>query len=923
MFSENIMKESSRDLEVLDRMKTSDPSGHCRDRVNFVDRHQSTLIRRTTAIRSILEELHGLLTAEQRTDVMENTTSEEQMEELCDILSYLKDNEKCNANRVLRKYNMEILRDLEMKDWIRRYPLSGGSWDKVNCIDRHRSDLIRNINVIDPVLHDLRDQDLLTPKQTNDVNVKSTSEEKVEELCEIVSQWEDTEKYTAYKVLRKYNKKVIGDLEMEDWMRRNDPSGSFTDNGNFIDYHQYDLFRRIKAVDPVLRGLRERDLLTEEQINDVMEKTSSEEKMEELCDVISHWEDTGKYTAYTVLREHNEEIIRDLEMKHWILRSDPSGYLRDMITFIDDHKADLIGNVNDVDSVLRDLRDQDLLTEDQYNDVMEKTKSREKMRELCGIIKHWEDIEKYTAYTVLRKYNEEIMASLMSDFRISGGVCDITNLIDYYRDDLITSVTNVDLILLDLLDQDLLTEEQYNNLMEKTSSEEKMEELCDLISHWDDTGKGMAYRVLNEHNEETIRDLEMDDMRRRYFPSGVIAETEDLQMSHMKTTVDGISCSLCGKEQESVDLVEGIRTTDGMYRLELKSPGLYRCQKTALKFLVNGPVIIEYKVDSWRDHLKDIPENTYEILGPLFNIRISGDPSAVSAVHLPHYLCLKSFSEDTAMINCAQFKDGKMALLTPTEINPFSILLENPTFSHLGVILTSRRSKIQIHGMVLIYLIILYKVDAAEQYLFHLYVMPYCRNSQEILDEYQLDDGFLKIDKPPHIEDPVQKNIKYRVAGYPEEVTVYPQTLMFQSDFSHYTEILVTESCDTFLYLSEENTSVEVWDTRLTQGEIRKAIGPRPKIIIRAGGTNEHFVDRRRKELIDDISSVVEVLDDLKQHKLISNHAYDDILSRSSPRDQMREIYRYVGSWDTDDKDFFYQALEKHNPSTIKKLKRM
>ncbi|XP_044138789.1 uncharacterized protein LOC122929327 [Bufo gargarizans] len=112
-------------------------------------------------------------------------------------------------------------------------------------------------------------------------------------------------------------KKVREELQQD--LREVDISGHglgttmFTDRVKFIYNHRSDLIRLTSDVDPVLHALRSQSLLTEEQYNDVMEERTSEEKMEDLCDIISPWEDTGKYTAYTLLKQHNGEIIQDLE----------------------------------------------------------------------------------------------------------------------------------------------------------------------------------------------------------------------------------------------------------------------------------------------------------------------------------------------------------------------------------------------------------------------------------------------------------------------------------------------------------------------------------------------------------------------------------------------------------------------------------
>ncbi|XP_075200053.1 uncharacterized protein LOC142302828 [Anomaloglossus baeobatrachus] len=541
-----------RDLEIDWRRNYS--SGMSRDKVNFIEHQRSNLIRRITEVDPILQDLRGrdLLTEEQINDVTGKMTSEEKMEELCDIISHWEDTGKFTAYTVLRKYHKDIIEDLHMQNWYTGSSTRGVSSDQVNFINHHRSALIGRITDIFPVLAELRFQEILSEEHYIDVNEKTTSHEKMEALCDIISHWEDNYKGMAYTFLIKYNEEIMEDIEAKAWARRNAPTLLFRDKVTFIDHHQLSLIRRITDVDSVVRDLR--DLLIEEQYNDLIEKTTSEEKMRELCDIIRHWEDIEKYTAYTVLRKYHEEVIRDLEIKDWKRRNDPLGLLKvlgkhnekiiedleiedwmrrmissggfsDKVTCVDNHRSDLISWIIDVDPVLCDLWERELLTEEQYNNVMEKTTSREKMEDLCDIISHWEDTGKYTAYTVLRKYNEKIIKDL-ENFSLpyqtfpTEDFPEKLNFTEYYQSALIRRITAVDPILRHLEAQYLLTEEEINDVMEKTTSEEKMRELCGIISHWEDTGKYMAYAVLRDHNEEIIRDLEMKDWMMRNDPSG-------------------------------------------------------------------------------------------------------------------------------------------------------------------------------------------------------------------------------------------------------------------------------------------------------------------------------------------------------------------------------------------------------------------
>ncbi|XP_072006099.1 NACHT, LRR and PYD domains-containing protein 12-like isoform X2 [Engystomops pustulosus] len=400
--------------------------------------------------------------------------------------------------------------------------------------------------------------------------------------------------------------------------------------------------------------------------------------------------------------------------------------------------------------------------------------------------------------------------------------------------------------------------------------------------------------------------------------------------SQMNMNVD-LSCRLCGQEKDQCQVFAKVvfSTKGSTYRLEVKSPGLYRCPKTGIKFLVKDPVIIEYKLESWSDHLKNIPNSTSEILGPLFNIQVHGEPNAVSAVYLPHFLCFKAFIEDTSQIKCAHFKDGNMTMMTPTQIEPFYVTMENPTFSLLGVIMRLVRGRIPIHGIVLIYFTILGR-GSNEEHRIHLYVLPNITNAEEALDKENKRFGYHRIKKPEQASESVYLKVKYLVRGLPD-ISICPETLKFQSERPQYTEIqLKQKDVDIFLFVSEDVPDAvskdPVWKVHLTPNDMGNVTQIAPGVSHPGGACasvpeqSVHFVDEHRAYLIRMISVVDPVLDDLLGLKLLTYEQYQTIRSQNTNQEQMRRLYDYIRAWGHEDKDKIYQSLRKHNRPIIRRL---
>ncbi|XP_031448037.1 NACHT, LRR and PYD domains-containing protein 1b allele 1-like isoform X3 [Phasianus colchicus] len=154
-----------------------------------------------------------------------------------------------------------------------------------------------------------------------------------------------------------------------------------------------------------------------------------------------------------------------------------------------------------------------------------------------------------------------------------------------------------------------------------------------------------------------------------------------------------------------------------IYKACLPGPGTFQCSETGLAFEVESAATIVYRYDSWSTHLKEADQNVWVPAGPLFNIWAL--PGTVRAVYLPHFICLSDV--DISGCSIAHFEFQKMTMQQPTEVMAFSAVLENPSFSLLGVVWRKLRSAISLpmHSLVLIF----QQLRAANTTL-HLYLIP-------------------------------------------------------------------------------------------------------------------------------------------------------------------------------------------------------
>ncbi|XP_073510635.1 NACHT, LRR and PYD domains-containing protein 12-like isoform X2 [Phyllobates terribilis] len=405
------------------------------------------------------------------------------------------------------------------------------------------------------------------------------------------------------------------------------------------------------------------------------------------------------------------------------------------------------------------------------------------------------------------------------------------------------------------------------------------------------------------------------------------------QMSEM-IEEDDMSCKLCEKSQESLEVITPTMI-GSTYRLSVRSSGLFRCLETGIQFSVTQPVTLEYEVDSWSNYteiLQNLPEK-YEIIGPLFNIKSNVGTNVVSAVYLPHCLCLGGFKGEKSLIKCFHYKDDNMAFETPSRIEAMYAVMENPTFSCIGIILYPLRlfkegiiKRIPCHGMVLLFYNTIIKDDLYHMYRLHLYLLPRIRTVEKEVERDKKNTLFQRIYKPPQTET-VYSMKNYRING-PENANVCPETLLFEScppEVYSFTEIIAEGETSTKINLSilSEDKDDPIWKSLVSAGEminLPSAMSGRSRP---HPAQSVHFLDKHRAELISTIPDTSRVLDDLLDLQLLNNEQYNTVLtlSQKTPEEQMRKLYDYIRGFSNEDKDKVYQSLKTYHHPIIKKLK--
>ncbi|XP_052051898.1 NACHT, LRR and PYD domains-containing protein 1a-like [Apodemus sylvaticus] len=355
-----------------------------------------------------------------------------------------------------------------------------------------------------------------------------------------------------------------------------------------------------------------------------------------------------------------------------------------------------------------------------------------------------------------------------------------------------------------------------------------------------------------------------------------------------------------------------------MYRVQLPMAGSYHCRSTGLHFVVTRTVMIEIEFCVWSQYLEKTPfQQSLMVAGPLFDIK--AEQGAVTAVYLPHFVSLQEKTVDISLFRVAHFQEHGMVLETPARVEQHYAVLENPSFSPMGILLRLIPAVghfIPINSITLIYYH-LYLEDVT----FHLYLIPNDCTIRKAIDDEEMKFQFLRINKPPPV-DALYVGSRYIVSGS-KKVEIIPKELELcyrsPGESQLFSEICVGHiGSGIKLQLRDKKNMNLIWEALLKPGDIRPAL-PRIASAPTAAPSLLHFMDQHREQLVARVTSVDPLLD--KLHGLVlSEDSYEAVRAETTNQDKMRKLFSLSRSWSQACKDQFYQALKETHPHLVMDL---
>ncbi|OPJ66306.1 caspase recruitment domain-containing protein 8 [Patagioenas fasciata monilis] len=352
-----------------------------------------------------------------------------------------------------------------------------------------------------------------------------------------------------------------------------------------------------------------------------------------------------------------------------------------------------------------------------------------------------------------------------------------------------------------------------------------------------------------------------------------------------------------------------------MYQAHLPGEGVFQCSITGLGFEVKSAVTVTYRYATWTRHLSRDDQETWVPAGPLFHIAVQ--PGVVRAVRLPHFICLAE-DIDTNPCFIAHFESGKMTLQRPTRLTAFSAVLENPSFSLLGVLWRRLRSTLNsfpMHSLVLIF----HQLSAADTTL-HLYLIPDDNSVRQAVEEQEQNWNSKLIPKPPPFN-PLFFGCSYRVTST-SFVEITPNTELpfcYKSPKEQqlFVEIYIRNMVEEMSFLmTDTRNDTEVWRASLRSGDI--------KLLARASKTisGAAFVKKHQTELCSRMRQLPIILQYLRDANVINSDEEEELQGLDTNKRKNRVLLDLVKKKGPKAQEQLYQILQIKDPYLVADLEK-
>ncbi|XP_051261719.1 NACHT, LRR and PYD domains-containing protein 1 homolog [Dicentrarchus labrax] len=429
----------------------------------------------------------------------------------------------------------------------------------------------------------------------------------------------------------------------------------------------------------------------------------------------------------------------------------------------------------------------------------------------------------------------------------------------------------------------------------------------------------LMVEIYGQQSVEVMREV-LEKMSR----NDLLQRLSDINPGSKEEPPRSVELEGCGSiMQDSSDwtkLEPEVNSTDAdeapAYSLQTKA-GKFECSVSGLRWFCKEKVNFKYQFCSWEEHIERMESIQYMPAGPLIDITVIA--GRLDEVYLPHWICIDDNPAILDKFAVLHINDCGDEVEKVSEVTPSHVKLSEPVFSPRAVLMKTG-IPVKVNCNVLIY-----KTNTAFLTL-HVYLIPRDPGLQQVMDKRELSYGYKVIRKPPP-----EKSLKVRnrfiLTADLDGAEIYPEKLKFRNKGadSHFFEVFIDNPDTNFkLQLKQEKDLQPVWtgairkDEYKSTGHVQDAAPVNPPSVLpsptqlSAEREGEHFVDKHQCDLIERVSNIGPILDNLLKERVIQQQDYDTIRAIPITQEKMRTLYSGpLKAGGHAAKDIFYSILKE------------
>ncbi|XP_025770087.1 caspase recruitment domain-containing protein 8 [Puma concolor] len=407
--------------------------------------------------------------------------------------------------------------------------------------------------------------------------------------------------------------------------------------------------------------------------------------------------------------------------------------------------------------------------------------------------------------------------------------------------------------------------------------------------------------------------LELSPVRKR-FPEDTCWE-EKTVVPHLVAKLCSGTEPVCKSNQflgpeGNVD-IELIDKSANRYSVHFPVAGFYLWPATGLGFLVTAAVTVTITFDSWGRHL-DLKLQYHEkwmVAGPLFDISVEPE-GVITEIHLPHVISLPANEVDISWFQVAHFKDEGMVLEPPARVEPFYAILENPSFSLLGILLRLARGtclSVPITSTALIY----YHFHS-EDVKFHLYLIPSDSLLTKAIDEEEAKFQGVRLQTSPPV-DPLNFGSRYIVSCSPP-LEIIPKELKLSyrnpGEIQVFSKVYAGRMKEPImLEITEKRYKTLIWYTLVKPEELQFGATSAPPPLPAVAFMKEH-----RRHLQARMGNLNGVLDDLQDHGVFTEEEKEMVQQMPTQQRRNETLLRMVENKGHQAQKVLFKSISRRDP---------